>query len=84
MLHLHDLHHVQVGLRGGLVDGQDGIDDVGGQFLGQGGVELGGQGSTSDGEEKFPVDLLGQLEGIEEFQGLVLGDFKAFGDDTRM
>lgn len=34
VLHLHDLHHVQVGLRGGLVDGQDGVHDVGGELLG--------------------------------------------------
>ncbi len=40
MLHLHDLDHVQVGLRRRLVDGEYGIDNVRGELLSKGVVVL--------------------------------------------
>jgi hypothetical protein len=42
VLHRHDLDHVQVWLFGRLVDGKNGIDDVGGQLFGERAVELRG------------------------------------------
>ena len=69
VLHLHDFHHVQVGFLGGLVDGQDGIDDVGRELLGQGGVQLGRERCSGDGEEELPVDFFRQLEIIKKLGG---------------
>ena len=51
MLHLHDLNHVQIWLGWGLVDGEDGIDNVWGELVGECGVELGGERRASDGEK---------------------------------
>ena len=51
MLHLHDLNHVQIWLGWGLVDGEDGIDNIRGELVGEGRVELGGKGCAGDGEE---------------------------------
>ena len=59
---------MQVGLRGGLVDGQDGVDDVGCELARKGRVELGGEGRPGDVQKELSVNFLGQLEGIEELQ----------------
>ncbi|EPE05131.1 hypothetical protein F503_03736 [Ophiostoma piceae UAMH 11346] len=82
VLHLHDLDHVQVGLGGGLVDGEDSVDDVGRELVGEGGVELGGQGGAGHGQQQLAVDLLGQLELVEEREGLDLGNLETVGDDA--
>jgi len=66
MLHGHDLNHVQIGLRGRLVDGKDGVDDIGSQLFGERAVDLGGQRRSRDREEKFAVDFFGELELIKE------------------
>ena len=68
MLHLHNLNHVQIGLRGLLVDGEDGVDDIGSELGGQGGVELSGERCSRDADEEFSVNLLRELEGIEELR----------------
>ncbi len=41
MLHGHDLNHVKIWLCGRLVDGKDGIDDVGSQLFGERAINLG-------------------------------------------
>jgi len=41
MLHSHDLNHVQIWLRGRLVDCEYGIDNIGGQLFGKRAVDLG-------------------------------------------
>jgi hypothetical protein len=61
---------VQVGLGGGLVDGQDGVDNGGSQPIGEGAVELGGERGLGDAEEELTINLLGQLEAIEELGGV--------------
>ena len=66
VLHLHDLDHEQVGLGGRLVDAQHGVHDSGRQMLGQRGIQLGGEGSSCDRKEQFPVDLFCQLELVEK------------------
>lgn len=66
VLHLHDLNHVQIGLLGGLVDSEDGIDDRGGQRLGKAGTQLCGERGSGDGEEELTVDFAGKLELVEE------------------
>ena len=66
MLHLHNLNHVQVGLRGGLVDGKNGVDNIGRQALGQATAQLGRERGTSNGEEELAVDFSGDLELLEE------------------
>lgn len=68
VLHLHNLHHVQIGLRGCLVDGKNGIDNVGSEVSGQSRVEFGGERCSGDAEEEFSVNLLGELETVEELQ----------------
>jgi hypothetical protein len=66
VLHSHDLDHVEIGLRGRLVDGKDSVYDIGGQLFGERAVELCGQRRAGDRKEKLAVDLLGKLELIEE------------------
>lgn len=39
-MHRHDLDHVQVWLRGGLVNGEDGVDNVRRELLSKRAVEL--------------------------------------------
>lgn len=68
MLHLHDLDHVEVRLGGGLVDSENGIDDIGREALGQAGAEFCGKGGSGDGEEELAVDFAGELELIEELR----------------
>ncbi|KAI6751419.1 hypothetical protein HG531_006115 [Fusarium graminearum] len=60
-----------IGLCALLVNSKNGIDNIGGKLLGQGSVKLGGKRSTSDTEEEFSVNLLGELERVEELQRLV-------------
>ena len=81
MLHLHNLHHVQVGLGRSLVDGQHGINDIGGQLRSQCGVELRGEGCSGDVEQQFAVDLLGQLEGVEELAKQTVSQDKIHASD---
>lgn len=68
MLHLHNLNHVQIGFGGGLVNGKNGIDNIGGQALGQASAELGREGCAGDGEEELAVYFFGDLELIEELR----------------
>ena len=68
VLHGHDLDHVEVGLGRGLVDSEDGIDNIGGQALGQAGAKLGRKRCARDGKEELAVDLAGKLEVIEELR----------------
>lgn len=66
MLHLHDFHHVQVRLRWCLINGQNGIDDIGRELLGKCRVELGGERRASNVEKQAAIDLLVNLEVIQE------------------
>ena len=66
MLHLHDLDHVKVGLRGGLVDGQNGVDDVRSELRCESAVELGGKSGSRDVEEELSVNVLSDGEILEE------------------
>jgi hypothetical protein len=59
---------VQVGLLGRLVDGENGIDDVGGKALGKAGTELCGKGGPGNRQEKLAVDFAGKLELVEELR----------------
>ncbi len=68
MLHLHDLDHVQVGLLGGLVDGEDRIDDGRRQALSKARAKLCGEGGPGDREEELAVDIAGELKLVEELQ----------------
>jgi hypothetical protein len=66
VLHLHDFHHVQIGLGGFLVDGENSVDNGGRESLGKRGIELSCEGGSRNAEQQFSVDLLGQFEFIEE------------------
>ena len=68
MLHGHNLNHVEVGLLGGALDGKDGIDNVRGELLGEGIVQLGGKRRPSDREEEFAVNGPRKLEIVEELE----------------
>jgi hypothetical protein len=76
VLHLHDLDHVEVnGLpfatRVGrtLSDGENGVDDVGGERGGKTGVEFGGEGGMGYRDERGMVSIwLGDLERVEELR----------------
>ena len=68
MLHSHDLNHVQIWLRGRLVDCEYGIDNIGGELLSKGVVELSGEGGTGDREEQLAVNGLLELELVEELE----------------
>jgi hypothetical protein len=57
---------VQVRLFGGSVDGENGVNDIRGELLSQGMVQLGGKGSTSDGKEQLAVDGTLELELVKE------------------
>jgi hypothetical protein len=57
---------VQVGLRGCLIYGENRVDDIRCELLGEGAVELRGQRCAGDGQEKFAVNLLLELELIKE------------------
>jgi hypothetical protein len=59
---------VQIGLRWCLVDGENGVDNVGGQLLRERAVELCGQRCASDRKEEFAVNLLLKLELVEELR----------------
>ena len=59
---------MQVGLLGGLVDGEDRIDDGGRQALSEAGAELGGERGPGDREEELAVDIAGELELVEELR----------------
>jgi hypothetical protein len=68
VLHLHNLHHVQIGLRGSLVNSKNGIDNIGCKLGGQSRVEFGGERCSGDIEEEFSVNLLGEFERVEELR----------------
>jgi hypothetical protein len=68
VLHLHDLDHVQIRFGRGLVDGEDGIDDVGCEALSKAGAQLGGERCPGDGKEQLAVDFTGELELVEELR----------------
>lgn len=68
VLHLHDLHHVKIGLGWGLVDGQNGIDDIRSELVRECCVELSGERSPRHVEKELTVDLLGELEVIQELR----------------
>lgn len=64
---------MQVGLGGSLVDGQDGVNNVGRELGCQCRVELCRKRGTRDVEEEVSVDILGQLERVQELEsGLVI------------
>lgn len=66
MLHCHNLNHVQIGLLRGSVDGKDGIDDVGGELLGESTAQLCGEGGTGDRKQQLAVNGTLELELVEE------------------
>jgi len=68
VLHLHDLNHVQVGLRRSLVNGENGINDIRCEGLGEAATQLGRKRGAGDGEEKFAVDITGEFELVEELR----------------
>ena len=57
---------MQIGLRWCLVDGKDGVDDIGSQLFGERAVELRGQGCAGNGKKKLSVNFLLELKLIEE------------------
>jgi hypothetical protein len=48
------------------VDGEDGIDDVGGKLLGEGTVQFGGKGGTGNRKQQLAVNGALELEIVEE------------------
>lgn len=66
VLHLHDFHHVQIGLGRCLVNSQNGVDNIGSELRSERSVELCRQGRLGDVEEKLAVHVLGELESVEE------------------
>ena len=81
MLHGHDLYHVEVdGLSGGGgidvvgvgqggTDGEDGIDNVGGELGSEARVKLGCEGGVGDGDEGFTIECWTNTEVVEELGG---------------
>lgn len=67
-MHCHNLNHVQVRLFGGSVDGENGVNDIRGELLSQGMVQLGGKGGTGDGKEQLAVDRTLELELVKELE----------------
>ena len=70
VLHGHDLNHVQIGLRWSLVNGENSVDNVGGQLLRKRAIELRGQRCASDRKEEFAVNLLLELELVKKLRML--------------
>ncbi len=73
VLHLHDFNHVEVdGIPPcvwaslGRLNGQNGIDDVCCEFAGEGGVELGGEGSTRNIDKSRSVQSWGLFKCLEK------------------
>lgn len=48
------------------MNSEDGIDDIGGELLSEGAVELRGEGGTGNGEQELTVDGTLKLEVVEE------------------
>jgi hypothetical protein len=61
---------MQVGLLGGAVDGEHGIDNVRGELLGEGVVQLGGEGGAGNREEQLAVNGPLELVLFEELRAL--------------
>ena len=82
VLHVHDLDHMEINT---VVshDGLDGINADFGKRVGDGGVDLGVEGSAGDLHEHVTrkIGLL-DSEGIEESEALALGLLEAVSDDT--
>lgn len=57
---------MEIRLRGLLVDGKDGIDDVRVELRGEAHVELRGERRSCHVEEEFPIDVTGKLELVQE------------------
>jgi len=68
MLHSHNLDHVQIGLRWGIVNGEDGIDNAGCKLLGESLRKFRCKSCAGDGKEKFPIWLSLDLEFVEELR----------------
>jgi hypothetical protein len=51
-----------------MVDGKDGIDNIGGELFSKGVVQLGGEGCASNREEELSVNGPLKLEVVEELQ----------------
>lgn len=51
VLHLHDFNHVQIGFRGLLIDGENGIDNGRCEFLCKRRVEFGSERGARDTEK---------------------------------
>ena len=57
---------MQIGLRRCLIDGEDGVHNIGSEVAGQTGVELGSERGSGNAEKEFSVDFLGELKVVEE------------------
>jgi hypothetical protein len=71
VLHLHNLHHVQVDRLGLSVlvvsaDGEYGVGDICRELSGQLSVKLGSEGCVGDGDEGCSVEFRGDFEGFQE------------------
>jgi hypothetical protein len=68
MLHGHNFNHVKVWLGRGSVDGENGIDNIGREFLGEGTVEFRAERRPGNRQEEFSVDRALELELVEELE----------------
>lgn len=59
------------------MDGENGVNDIRGELLSQGMVQLGGKGGTSNGKEQLAVDGTLELELVKE-----LGEVKVLALST--
>lgn len=62
------------------MDSEDGIDNIGGELLGKGAVQLRGEGGTGNREQELTVDGTLELEVIEELSVVWLDTGRSMGD----
>jgi hypothetical protein len=81
VLHVHDLNHVQID-SAILLNGLDGIDNVLSEWVGQGWMDLGVEGSAGNLNQQIPSDFFFHLEAVEELEHLKLGLINTVGEHT--
>mmetsp|Transcript_5410 Transcript_5410/g.16070 ORF Transcript_5410/g.16070 Transcript_5410/m.16070 type:complete len:288 (+) Transcript_5410:876-1739(+) len=87
VLHVQDLHHVQVQRLPRLLDAPHGVHGDLRHGVGDRGGDLRAQRSPRQADQALAVveDVLyGHLEAVQEFQGLLSREIKTLGDEARM
>lgn len=81
VLHLHDLHHVQVNSLALFFDSQYGINTGLSEEISKLLVHLGSQRGPCNMEKSLPLRLNLDFDFLKHLKGLGFGEIKAFGQD---